>query len=71
MILVFSGSRTSSHQKKGIKVSFPLFSCLVFEFEGDVGVEVNPRVGFWKLELCSGSVECSWYEKCQVNVRKN
>ena len=46
MILVFLGSRASSHQKKRIKVSFPLFSCLVFEFEGNVGVEVKPRVGF-------------------------
>ena len=51
VILGFSGSRASSHQKKGIKVSFPLFSCLVFEFEGDVGVEVNPRVGFLEARV--------------------
>ena len=51
MILVFSGSRTSSHQKKGIKVSFPLFSCLVFEFEGVGGSEVNPRVGFLEARV--------------------
>ena len=46
MILVFSGSRASLHPIEGIKVSFPLFSRLVFEFEGNVGVEVKPRVGF-------------------------
>ena len=46
MILAFSGSRVSLHPIEGIKVSFPLFSCLVFEFEGNVGVEVNLRVRF-------------------------
>ena len=48
MILVFLGSRASLHPIEGIKVSFPLFPCLVFEFEGNVGVEVNLRVGFWE-----------------------
>ena len=46
MILVFSGSRASLHPIEAIKVSFPLFSCSVYEFEGNVGVEVNLRVGF-------------------------
>ena len=46
VILVFSGSRASLHPIEGIKVSFPLFSCLVCEFEVNMRVEVKPRVEF-------------------------
>ena len=70
VILVLSGSRGSSHQKKGIKVSFPLFPCLVLMFEGNVGVEVNLRVGIMEVELCSLGMKCLLCGKCSLDAKE-
>ena len=52
--LGFSGSRASLQPMEGIKVSFPLPSCLVCEFEGNMRVEVKPRVEFWSKSCVVG-----------------
>ena len=53
VIQVLLGLKASLHPREGIKVSFSLFLCLVLMFEGNVDVEVNPRVEILELELSS------------------
>ena len=50
MILVLLGLEDSLHPREGFKVSFSLFLCSVLILEGNVDVEVNPRVEVLELE---------------------